>query len=160
MSKLLVQVVGASVLASSLMSVVVTLAIVRMNSPDHSDIVRAKRIEIVDSERGTRGFFGFSDHNMEATVPRLALLDSNGRESVRLSTDPHGKSELEFASDQWNEGAVILGRIEMSDEHRDGDKGGDGWGLVVRSRANAFTRMGYLDTGQSIAPNPDQTKVP
>ncbi len=89
-----------------------------------------------------------------ALASRLTLLDVNGRESVRLSTDPHGNSELEFASDRWNEGAVILGHIEMSDEYREGDKGGGGWGLMVRSQANAFTRMGFRDSGQPIAPTP------
>ena len=162
MSRPIVQVAAVSLVVSSVISTAVTLAVIRLNSTNPAQILQVKRVEIMDSEGRIRGIFGFSDHKSEATVPRLTLLHFDGRESVRLSTDPHGNSELEFASDRWNEGAVILGHLEMSDEAFDSGTGGQGdnesgWGLMVRSRANAFTRMGFLDSGQAIAPTQKST---
>ena len=159
MSKMLLGVIAVSVVTSSAMSILVTLAFERNHLLHKSRVLRTTKLEIVDAAgrtRGTFGMYGTSDRE----VPQLTLLDVRAGERLKMSTDRRGDAALEFASDRWNEGAVVIGHLVTSDLDA-GDEGtdewGNGWGLMVRGHGNALTRMGFLNSGQNIAPVPEST---
>ena len=92
-----------------------------------------------------------------AELPRFMLLDEDGRISLSMELSPRGDAQLQFASDQWNEGAVVLGHLETVDDGTQSvrkeveDKTG-AWGLEIKNRNNRSTGIGFLNSGPVISP--------
>ena len=74
-----------------------------------------------------------------------------------FSVDSRGDGYLDFSSDRWPEGAVILGHLQTVDDGTESrsaaveDRTG-AWGLRVRSPQNRFLSIGFLNAGQALIP--------
>jgi hypothetical protein len=127
------------------------------------EVVRAKRVELIDSQGSVRATFELAKNGSDGVAPHLVMRDADGRDSIEMSVDSRGNGALSFASEHWNEGAVILGHLDLVDSNRPDqqlkrvDKSG-AWGLQTRSPQNKYTGVGFFNSGRPIAPLPDQAQ--
>ncbi|HXC95282.1 MAG TPA: hypothetical protein VNU92_06250 [Edaphobacter sp.] len=163
MSKQNLQTIAISVALSVAASVVVNLALERQRKPGLADVVRAKKVELIDAEDHVRGSFELASDGHNTVSPILTMRDSDGRDSISMGIDGKGKGVISFASEHWNEGAVILGHLDLVDpeiqdpQMKDVDKLG-AWGLQIRSPQGRYTGIGFFNSDKPIAPIAGDTK--
>src|SRR5260370_5626098 len=152
-----------SVILSIVASTAANLAFDRQREQVLPDVVRAKRVELIDAEGRIRGTFELAKDGRDGVVPRLVMRDADGRDSIEMGVDSRGNGALSFASEHWNEGAVILGHLDLVDPNgtdqqiKAVDKSG-AWGLQTRSPQSKYTGVGFFNSGRPIAPLPDNTQ--
>jgi len=145
------------VILSVIASTAANLVIDRRREPISADVVRAKSVELIDAQGRIRGIFELAKDGNGGVLPHLVMRDVDGRDSIEMGVNGRGDGALEFASDHWNEGAVILGHLQNVDDGTESkskkveDRSG-AWGLRVRSINNRFTSVGFLNSGEPIAP--------
>ena len=145
-----------SVSTSVLASMAVTYAVDRQRESVPPDVVRAKRIELVDSRGQVESWYGVVDEGGRS-VPRLVMRGSDGHESLALQVDMRGDGDLSFGNDHWQTSAIILGHLVNVDDgteskSRDVEDTTGSWGLQVRSKDDKFTRVGFLNSGKPMVP--------
>jgi hypothetical protein len=124
------------------------------------EVVRARSVELVDAKGHVGGTFELVNDGQGGTMPRIALRDPNGRDSIVMRVDARGDGTLSFSNDYWNEGAIILGHLQNVDDGSESrnanvpDKRG-AWGLRIRSADSRFTGIGFFNSGASIIPLSD-----
>jgi hypothetical protein len=163
MSKQNLLTVATSVVLSIVLSIVANLTWERQREPVLPDVVRTKRVELIDAQGRVRGTFELASDGHNGVLPRLVMRDADGRDSIEMAVDDKGAGALGFASEHWNEGAVVLGHLNLVDLENVGqqiknvDKSG-AWGLQVRSPQNKYTGIGFFNSGKPIAPIASDTK--
>jgi hypothetical protein len=163
MTKQSLSTVVLSVVLSVVASTAVNLAFDRQREPVLPDVVRAKRVELIDAQGRIRGTFELAKAGGDDVVPRLVMRDADGRDSIEMGLNARGDGGLAFANDYWNEGAVILGYLLNVDDgtqsrSKDVEDKSGAWGLRVRSKQNKFTGVGFMNSGGPIAPLADDTQ--
>ena len=143
----------------------VTLAVVlisrssmgtNIRAAEHTQIVRTKRLEIVDQSGKTRAVLGADGANAS---PKLSLYNNDGREAAFLMLNSQGYGTLYFQSKQ-TESKVALGYLWGSDSLSDSraEDSLASWGVRVKGMNGTQTSFGLLNSGRishtSIAPNP------
>ena len=156
MTKQSMYTVALSVVLSVAASTAVNLAFDKQREPVLPDVVRAKRVELIDTQGRIRGAFELAKDG----VPDLVMRDADGRDSIYMGLDSRGDGGLGFANDYWNAGAVILGHLQNVDDgtqsrSKDVEDKSGAWGLRVRSKENKFTGVGFMNSGRPIAPLAD-----
>ena len=157
MTKQSLYTIALSVLLSVAASTAVNLAVDKQREPVLPDVVRAKRVELIDAQGRIRGTFGLAKNGGDDVGPHLVMRDADGRDSIYLGLDLRGDGELAFPNDYWNGGALVLGHLQNVDDGTQSrskdieDKSG-AWGLRVRSKQNKFTGVGFMNSGKPIAP--------
>jgi hypothetical protein len=122
-----------------------------------SDVVRAKRVELIDAHGRVLGTFELVQDGHGGSLPHLVMRDATGRDSIEMGVDGRGDGALGFANDYWNEGAIILGHLQDVDDGTESksrnvpDKSG-AWGLRVRSPQSKYTGIGFFNSGRAITP--------
>ena len=155
--------VTASVVLSVVASTITNLAFERQREPILPDVVRAKRMELVDELGRIRGVFELTKSGQDSVQPRLVMRNADGSDSIEMGLDSRGDGALGFSNDYWNEGAVILGHLQNVDDGTQSttkaieDKSG-AWGLRVRSPKNKFTDVGFLNSGRPMVPLSDDNQ--
>jgi hypothetical protein len=155
--------VTASVVLSVVASTITNLAFERQREPILPDVVRAKRVELVDEQGRIRGVFELTKSGQDSVQPRLVMRNADGSDSIEMGLDSRGDGALGFSNDYWNEGAVILGHLQNVDDGTQSttkaieDKSG-AWGLRVRSPKNKFTDVGFLNSGRPMVPLSDDNQ--
>jgi hypothetical protein len=163
MTKQSLYTVALSVVISVVASTAANLAFDRQREPVLPDVIRTKRVELIDAQGRIRGTFELAKDGRDGVVPRLVMRDADGRDSIEMGVDGRGDGGLAFANDYWNEGAIILGHLQNVDDGTESkskdveDKSG-AWGLRVRSKENKFTGVGFFNSGRPIAPLRDNTQ--
>lgn len=163
MTKQSLSTVALSVVLSVVASTAANLLFDRQREPVLPNVVRAKRVELIDAEGRVRGTFELADHGHFGVTPHLIMRDADGRDSIYMGLDVRGDGSLAFANDYWNEGSLILGHLQNVDDGTESkskdieDKSG-AWGLRVRSKENKFTGVGFLNSGRPIVPLTDNTQ--
>ncbi len=107
MSKQNLFTIAISVILSVAASLAANLALERQREPVLPDVVRAKKVELIDAEGRVRGSFELVSDGHNVVSPSLTMRDSDGRDSINMGIDGKGKGVISFASEQWNDGAVI-----------------------------------------------------
>jgi hypothetical protein len=157
MSKQNLLTVVISVVSSIVLSISANLIFNRQREYAPSDVVRAKRVELIDAQRRVLGTFELIQDGHGGSLPRLVMRDSSGRDSIEMGVDGRGDGALGFANDYWNEGAIILGHLQNVDDGTKSksrnvpDKSG-AWGLRVRSPQSKYTSIGFFNSGTPITP--------
>jgi hypothetical protein len=152
-----------SVVLSVVASTAATLLFDRQREPVLPEVVRAKRVELIDAQGRIRGTFELADQGHYGVTPRLIMRDADGRDSIDMGLDSRGDGELAFANDYWVAGALVLGHLQNVDDGTQSrskdieDKSG-AWGIRVRSKQNKFTGVGFMNSGRPIAPLADNTQ--
>jgi len=134
--------IAASANGQSVLSIVLSIATNRTLERQHQsalpDVIRAKRVELIDTQGRVRSTFELVNDGRGGVFPLLLMRNGDGRDMVELDVDNNGNGVLSFSSEYWNEGAVILGHLDLVDTQsiddsiKDGDKQG-AWGLQIRS---------------------------
>jgi hypothetical protein len=151
--------VTASVVLSVVASTIANLAFDRQREPILPEVVRAKRVELIDEQGRIRGIFELA----KSGQPHLVMRDAAGSDSIEMGLDSRGDGALGFSNDYWNEGAVILGHLQNVDDGTQSttkaieDKSG-AWGLRVRSPKSKFTDVGFLNSGRPMVPMSDDNQ--
>src|ERR1700737_2002722 len=151
MTKQSLYTVVLSVFLSVVASTAANLAYDRQREPVLPDVVRAKSVELIDAQGRIRGTFELAKNGRDGVVPRLVMRDADGRDSIEMVVNSRGDGDLAFANDYWNEGALVLGHLQMVDDGTESkskdveDKSG-AWGLQVRSKEHKFTGVGFLNS--------------
>jgi hypothetical protein len=163
MSKQNLLTVAISVVSSIILSISANLIFNRQREYAPSDVVRAKRVELIDAQGRVLGTFELVQDGHGGALPRLVMRDSSGRDSIQMGVDGRGDGALGFANDYWNEGAIILGHLQNVDDgteskSRNVPDESAAWGLRIRSPQNRFTGIGFLNSGRPIAPISVETK--
>ena len=117
---------------------------VRNRASEDAQVVRATRLEIVDSSGKTKAFLGVDGTN---SVPKLSLYDGEGREAAMLMLNSEGYGTIYFQSKQ-TEGRVSVGYLWGSDSK--GSEPEDplaSWGIRVRATNGTQTSFGQLNNG-------------
>jgi hypothetical protein len=114
MTKQSLSTVALSVVLSVVASTAANLLFDRQREPVLPDVVRAKRVELIDAEGRVRGTFELADHGHFGVTPHLIMRDADGRDSIYMGLDVRGDGSLAFANDYWNGGSLILGHLKMS----------------------------------------------
>ena len=99
-----------------LMAVTVVTLLVRVNSTvsatqNSFDVLRAKRIEIVDARDRVSAVLNVDE---KTSTPMLSFFDSEGHESLRMTVDRDGHSSLYFVN-KHNDPVVSVGYLTASD---------------------------------------------
>jgi hypothetical protein len=159
MSKQNLLTVVISVVSSIILSISTNLILDRQRGLAPSDVIRAKKVELIDLQGRVLGTFELVQDGHGGALPHLVMRDSSGRDSIEMGVDSRGDVALGFANDYWNEGAVILGHLQNVDDStesksKDVPDNSGGWGLQVRSPKNRFTAtgVGFLNSGRPIVP--------
>lgn len=147
-----------SIFLSVAFSLAASFAYIRHSLPPRSNIVRTAAIELVDEKGNVRGEFRLVKPPGGTPVPQLIMRDQAGRESIVMQVDARGDGDLSFASDHWNEGAVILGHLGTVDDgtqatSNDKEDRTGAWGLQVRGQGLATTGVEFLNSGRLIIPS-------
>src|SRR5260370_2132675 len=108
--------VALSVILSIVASTAANLGFDGQREPVLPDVVRAKRVELIDAEGRIRGTFELAKDGRDGVVPRLVMRDADGRDSIEMGLDVRGDGGLAFANDYWNGGALILGHLQNVDD--------------------------------------------
>jgi hypothetical protein len=135
-----------TVILSVVLSVLATFVVGRYQSHRTSDVVRAKKIELVDDHGHVRGAFELGEWDGKV-VPSISLLDDQGAKAVLLQLNPRGEGTLYFSSSRVREGIVSLGYLQSDDTDAPEDPLG-GWGLVVQDSETNRTSMGLKNSGK------------
>ena len=150
----------ASVFLSIVASVLANLWLDRQREPLLPNVVRAKRIELIDASGRVRGAFQLTPTQEGDVVPGLVMSDANGRQAIMMGVSRQGFGTLAFSSDHWNAGAVALGYLGTGDDVWEGEekerekaKERGIWGLEVRSPNSQSTMVGYKSNGMLLEPN-------
>jgi hypothetical protein len=141
-----------SVISSIVLSISANLLLDSHREHAPSDVVRAKRMELIDAQGRVLGTFELVQNGHGGAVPQLVMRDSSGRDSIEMGVDGRGDGILSFSNDYWNEGAIILGHLQNVDDgteskSRDAPDKIGAWGLQVRSPQNKYTRIGFFNSG-------------
>jgi hypothetical protein len=149
--------IGISVTLSLLASVAVNVAFRRQSPHTPSGVIRARGVELVDSQGRVRGEFKLSELQEHSVAPQLVLRDEDGRVSAVLTLDRRRDGYLSYASDHWSEGAVVLGHLVNADDGSESTQrsvpGTTGaWGLRVRGSESSFTGVGFFNSGRALVP--------
>lgn len=156
MSKQNLLAIAISVAISVAASIAANIALERRRESVLPGVLRAKKMELVDANGHVRGTFELVCDGHNAVTPMLIMQDSDGRDMIDMGIDVNGNGVLSFASEHWNEGAVILGHLDLEDaanSRQDKTLGKSGaWGLQIRSPQNRWTGVGFLNTGRPIVP--------
>ena len=147
-----------SVTLSIFFSTAINLVLVRRERT-YPDIVRARKVELVDAQGRTMGAFQLASDGQNGDSPLLVMRNRDGRDVIELGVGNDGNGVLSFASEHWNEGALILGHLNLVDaqsiDHPSDDANHKGaWGLQVRSPQSIYTGIGFFNSGRPIAPIP------
>ncbi len=141
-------------------SVSANLWLDRQREPVLPDVVRAKRVELIDASGRIRGAFQLTPTQEGDVVPGLVMSDADGREAIMMGVSRQGFGTLAFSSDHWNEGAVALGYLGKGDDVWEGEekerekaKERGIWGLEVKSPKGQYTMVGYKSDGMLLEPN-------
>ncbi len=152
--------IAASVFFSIVASVLANLWLDRQREPVLPDVVRAKRIELIDASGRIRGAFQLTPTQEGDVVPGLVMSDADGRQAIMMGVSRQGFGTLAFSSDHWNAGAVALGYLGTGDDVWEGEekerekaKERGIWGLEVRSPNSQYTMVGYKSNGMLLEPN-------
>ncbi len=152
--------IAASVFFSIVASVLANLWLDRQREPVLPDVVRAKRIELIDASGRIRGAFQLTPTQEGDVVPGLVMSDADGRQAIMMGVSRQGFGTLAFSSDHWNAGAVALGYLGTGDDVWEGEekerekaKERGIWGLEVRSPNSQSTMVGYKSNGMLLEPN-------
>jgi hypothetical protein len=116
MSKQNLLTVVISIVSSIVLSISANLIFNRQREYAPSDVVRAKRVELIDAQGRVLGTFELVQDGHGGALPRLVMRDSNGRDSIQMVVNSRGDGALGFANDYWNEGAIILGHLQNVDD--------------------------------------------
>jgi hypothetical protein len=152
-----------SVVLSVAASTMANLAFDRQREPVLPDVIRAKRVELIDAQGRIRGTFGLASDGRNGVLPRLVMRGADGRDAIEMGIDGKGNGVLSFASEHWNEGALILGHLDLVDykvanqQIEDVDKSG-AWGLQIRSPQSKYTGIGFFNSGRPLVPMSGDTK--
>jgi hypothetical protein len=152
-----------SIVLSVVASTAANLLFDRQREPVLPEVLRAKRVELIDEQGRIRGTFELADQGHYGVTPRLIMRDADGRDSIYMGLDVRGDGGLAFANDYWNGAAMVLGHLQNVDDGTESkskdveDKSG-AWGLQVRSKQNKFTGVGFMNSGRPIAPLADNTQ--
>jgi len=145
------------VFLSVLASTATNLAFDRHRDLAPPGIIHAKAIELIDSQGRLRATFELTKTGESEEVPHLVMSDADGRDVIEMAVDHKGRGIIGFASEHWNEGAVTLGHLELTDIEslnkpiKDVDKSG-AWGILVRSPQSKYTGIGFFNSGRPITP--------
>jgi hypothetical protein len=120
------------------------------------DILRTKKVEIVDDEGRIRGILGLVGDRASESQPRLVLRDTDGREVILLNVSRNGEGFLGFSSKDI-EGVVIIGELPGSDTVGSNDNVGV-WGLMVRASDGRRSSMGFLKSGDPVGLSRSQSE--
>lgn len=157
MSKQNLLTVVISVVSSVVLSIFASLIFDRQREQVPSDVVRAKKVELIDAQGRVLGIFELVQDGHGGALPRLVMRDSSGRDSIEMGVNGRGDGALGFANDHWNEGAIILGHLQNVDDgteskSRDVPDDSGAWGLRVRSPQSKYTGVGFFNSGRPIVP--------
>ncbi|MEI9977952.1 MAG: hypothetical protein WDN23_02965 [Edaphobacter sp.] len=163
MSKQNLLTVVISVVSSIVLSIVANLVFDRQREHAPPDVVRVKRVELIDAQGRVMGAFELVQDGHGRALPHLVMRDSSGRDSIEMSVDGRGDGVLGFSNDYWNEGAIILGHLQNVDDgteskNRDVPDKTGAWGLRVRSPQGQYTGMGFFNSSRPIEPLSVETK--
>jgi hypothetical protein len=163
MTKQSLSTVVLSVVLSVVASTAVNFAFDKQREPVLPDVVRAKRVELIDAQGRIRGTFELAKAGGDDVVPCLVMRDADGRDSIYLGLDLRGDGELAFPNDYWNGGALVLGHLQNVDDgtqsrSKDVEDKSGAWGLRVGNKQNKFTGVGFMNSGRPIAPLVDDTQ--
>jgi hypothetical protein len=100
---------------SFIASAAANLVFVRQHESIQSDVIRVKKVELIDAQGRIRGTFELASDGHNGVLPRLVMRDADGRDSIEMGVDNNGNGVLSFASEHWNEGAVVLGHLNLVD---------------------------------------------
>lgn len=149
----------SAVVLSVLASVAATLVIDRQREPILPDVVRAKKVELIDAQGRIRAVFELAPIQGGETVTRLVMRDADGRDSISMSVDKLGFGSLGFSNNHWNEGAVQLGYLGTREDVSLGEERNaraartiGAWGVAVRSPRGDYTGLGFRSNDQLLAP--------
>lgn len=138
-----------TIVLSITLSVLATLFVDRHQRHQPSDVVRAKKIELVDDAGRVRGEFKLVLASLGREEPSLELLDDQGLQAVVLQLNHRGEGTLYFNSSRIREGIVSLGYLQFDDMIGPEDPMG-GWGLKVQESETNITRMGLSNSGKPL----------
>ena len=143
------------VICNAVLTVILAITVVFLTSTHprerrNADVLRAKRVELVDNSGRVRASLGMTDRSDQ--TPALSLFDQNGREAVFLSVNERGYATMFFQSRQ-TEGKVALGYLTGSDvvipAGEDDPLGA--WGIRVRGKNLDTLSYGFMDRGTSLS---------
>jgi hypothetical protein len=140
----------ALVVLSVMSSLCTILVLNHHNGLASSDVLRVKRIELVDAKGRVGGILELESNRPGEPTTRLTLRGPNGRDSIVMNVNSKGDGTISFSNPFWNEGAVTLGHLLNSDDGA--DKNG-AWGLRIRSADGRYTGIGFFDSGAPIVPS-------
>jgi hypothetical protein len=145
---------GVTVVLSVVLSVLATLMVARRNRSEAIELVRARRIELVDEKGNVRGAFklGVWAGAEGKEVPSIVLLDDDGNVAVDLLLNPRGEGTLYFNSHSaknFREGIISLGYLQFDDSGAAQDPSG-AWGLRVENNRRSTTGMGIRNSGEPL----------
>lgn len=152
--------IAASAILSVTLSVLANFLLDKQREPQLPDVVRAKRVELIDPNGRIRGAFELAPEQGGDVYPQLVMRDIDGRNSIEMSVRDQGYGALSFSNDHWNEGAVTLGYLGMDtdvsmgkEKDQERAKTLGRWGLLVRSpRSHAVTGIGFVNDGTPLTP--------
>jgi hypothetical protein len=153
--------IATSVVLSVVLSVVANLALDRQRESVIPDVIRAKRVELIDRQGRIRGAFELVGDGPGGI--HLVMRDANGRDAIDMGIDGRGDGALAFSNGYWNQGAIVLGHLQNVDDgteskSRDTPDITGAWGLRVRSPQSKFTGVGFFNSGRPFEPLADNTK--
>lgn len=96
MTKQSLYTIALSVLLSVAASTAVNLAVDKQREPVLPDVVRAKRVELIDAQGRIRGTFGLAKNGGDDVGPHLIMRDADGRDSIYLGLDLRGEANWHF----------------------------------------------------------------
>jgi hypothetical protein len=102
MTKQSLYTVVLSIVLSVVASTAANLAFDRQREPVLPDVVRAKRVELIDAQGRIRGTFELVRNGRDDVGPHLVMRDADGRDSIEMGVNARGDGELSFANDYWN----------------------------------------------------------
>ena len=94
MSKQNLLTVAISVVSSIILSISANLIFNRQREYAPSDVVRAKRVELIDAQGRVLGTFELVQDGHGGALPRLVMRDSSGRDSIQMGVDGRGDSGI------------------------------------------------------------------
>ena len=152
--------VVTSVVLSGLASIGVNLLMDRHNRPADSNVVQARRVELVDEAGRARAVFGLFGYSGSHDVyPGMEMYGKDGLPALSMFVNRYDFGTLGFANNRWHEGAVELGYLGTGGDVDMGEKEneraamqGGRWGLQVRSPESNFTSVGFGSDGRLLAP--------
>ncbi len=136
-----------TVILSIVLSVAATLALERHNRQQADkimDVLRARRVELIDGRGQVRGEFRMGVSANGEAVPMVLLRDKGGQEAVNLYLTTV-KARLQSASGQFSRRDRQRRALRLRRYRATGGSSG-AWGISVTDSRHTSTRMGLQNT--------------